>query len=121
LEKLNPPPVRRIPIMIGGGGEKVTLRLVAQYADIWNFGGAPETLRQKSQVLDDWCAKLGRDPRQIVRSTMTGGSYGSADPDEYAELGFSSFACLAVGPDWDLGNLRKLVAWKQARLTRKSK
>ena len=68
-EKLNPPPLRRIPILIGGGGEKVTLRIVAEHADVWHTFGDPETLAHKSQVLDDWCAKVGRDPGEIQRST----------------------------------------------------
>ena len=62
--KLNPAPVqgKRIPIMIGGGGEKVTLRIAAQYADIWTGFGDPDTARHKCAVLDEHCRKLGRDP-----------------------------------------------------------
>ena len=67
--KLNPPPLRRIPILIGGGGEKVTLRIVAQHADIWHTFGDAATLKHKSDVLDRWCGRLGRDPTQIQRST----------------------------------------------------
>jgi probable F420-dependent oxidoreductase len=115
LGKLNPPPVRPIPIMIGGGGEKVTLRLVAQYADIWNIGGDTATLKHKSQVLDDWCAKLGRDPGRIVRSTFAGGALGHSNPDECVQLGFSSFISLVMGPDWDLAPLRDLLAWRRSR------
>ena len=63
-EKLNPPPLRRIPILIGGGGEKVTLRIVAEHADMWHAFGDPATLKRKSDILDDWCAKVGRDPKR---------------------------------------------------------
>lgn len=69
LAALNPPAVGPLPILIGGAGEKVTLRLVAEYADMSNIGGAPDVIRQKNQVLDDWCARLGRDPSSIERTS----------------------------------------------------
>ncbi len=57
------------PFVIGGGGEKLTLRVVAQYADIWNFaGGTVEEFRHKSEVLDGHCVAIGRDPARIERS-----------------------------------------------------
>jgi probable F420-dependent oxidoreductase len=67
--RLNPPPVRPIPILIGGGGERKTLRLAAEYANIWHGFGDLDTLVRKNDILDDWCAKLGRDPGEIERST----------------------------------------------------
>jgi probable F420-dependent oxidoreductase len=67
--KLNPAPTRDIPVMIGGGGERKTLRLVAEHATIWHGFGDAETLAHKNRVLDDWCADLGRDPGEIERST----------------------------------------------------
>jgi probable F420-dependent oxidoreductase len=68
LAKLNPPPTRRIPVLIGGGGERKTLRLVAKHADIWHSFGDPDTFAHKSAVLDRWCAAEGRDPAAIERS-----------------------------------------------------
>ena len=57
------------PFVIGGGGEQLTLRMVAKYADIWNMaGGPPEMLRQKCAILDQHCAEIGRDPATITRS-----------------------------------------------------
>ncbi|GHO56847.1 LLM class F420-dependent oxidoreductase [Ktedonobacter robiniae] len=57
------------PFVIGGAGEKLTLRIVAQYASIWNFvGGDAEVFQQKSAVLDNHCASIGRDPQTIQRS-----------------------------------------------------
>lgn len=59
------------PFVIGGSGEKVTLRITAQYADIWNFvGGSIETFQHKCEVLDGHCAAIGRDPRTIERSVQ---------------------------------------------------
>jgi probable F420-dependent oxidoreductase len=68
LAKLNPPPVGPLPIMIGGGGEKVTLRLVAEHADMWNGFGPPERWAHKNAILDEWCAEVGRDPRAVERT-----------------------------------------------------
>jgi F420-dependent oxidoreductase-like protein len=60
----------RIPIMVGGGGEKKTLRLVAQYADACNVFGSPENVARKYAILDEHCAAVGRDPAEIDRSTL---------------------------------------------------
>jgi len=70
LDELNPPPPGPLPILIGGGGEKITLRLVATYADAWNAFGPPEQYSAKSAVLDRWCADVGRDPAQIRRTVL---------------------------------------------------
>ncbi|HEY3992605.1 MAG TPA: LLM class F420-dependent oxidoreductase [Ktedonobacteraceae bacterium] len=66
-----PKPVQKPtpPFVIGGSGEKLTLRIVAQYADIWNFvGGDIDYFKQKSATLDEHCAVVGRDPQAIQRS-----------------------------------------------------
>ena len=68
LRKLQPPPIGRVPILVGGGGERVTLRITARYADMWNTFGPPATYARKCQVLDDWCGKVGRDPGEIERT-----------------------------------------------------
>jgi F420-dependent oxidoreductase-like protein len=60
----------RIPIMIGGGGERKTLRLVARYADACNVFGTPEAIARKYRILADHCAAVGRDPDEIERSTL---------------------------------------------------
>ena len=59
---------QRLPIMIGGGGEKKTLRSVARYADMWNAMGPPEMLRHKDEVLRAHCEAVGRDQAQIERT-----------------------------------------------------
>ena len=60
-----------IPILIGGSGERVTLRLAAQYADLWHGGGAPELFGHKCRVLDDWCRRVGREPGAATSSMAT--------------------------------------------------
>jgi F420-dependent oxidoreductase-like protein len=69
---LEPKPVQaRLPLLIGGGGERVTLRIAARHADEWNVWGTPELLRHKMQVLDRHAEALGRDPARIARSAVT--------------------------------------------------
>jgi alkanesulfonate monooxygenase len=58
--------------MVGGGGERKTLRLVAQYADACNVFGGPENIARKYAILDAHCKAVGRDPREIERSTLQG-------------------------------------------------
>ena len=67
-----PQPVRRggPPILIGGGGERKTLRLVAKYADMWNGFGDPATIRHKLDVLEEHCRKIRRDPSEIVTTRL---------------------------------------------------
>jgi alkanesulfonate monooxygenase SsuD/methylene tetrahydromethanopterin reductase-like flavin-dependent oxidoreductase (luciferase family) len=67
---LAPKPVQRPhpELMIGGGGEKVTLKLAARHADHWNVWGGPETLARKGAILDAHCRAAGRDPKAITRS-----------------------------------------------------
>ena len=57
-------------LMVGGGGEKVTLRIAAQHADHWNVWGGPATLTHKGRILDQHCAAVGRDPKRILRSAV---------------------------------------------------
>lgn len=68
---LEPKPVQQpLPLLIGGGGERVTLRITARYADEWNVWGTPEILAQKMAVLDGHCRDIGRDPAQIKRTAV---------------------------------------------------
>ncbi|MFT4037105.1 MAG: LLM class F420-dependent oxidoreductase [Thermomicrobiales bacterium] len=72
--RLAPKPVQRPypPIVIGGSGEQLTLRVVAEHADIWNFSGTDvETFRHKHGVLREHCAAIGRDPAEIEVSVQT--------------------------------------------------
>ncbi|HEX4752484.1 MAG TPA: LLM class F420-dependent oxidoreductase [Solirubrobacterales bacterium] len=119
LAKLNPPPVGEIPIMIGGAGEKVTLRLVAQHAKLWHTFADPETYLHKSQVLAEHCERLGRDPATIERVI---GSQASIleHADALAEAGVDELTVgVGGGPDgYDLGEVRELLQWRDARNAR---
>ncbi len=57
-------------ILVGGGGEQRTLRLAARYADICNWFGGLEDMKRKGELLEGYCAEVGRDPRAILRTCM---------------------------------------------------
>jgi len=80
----------RPPIMIGGGGERKTLRLVAQYADATNVFGGPAAIHHKYEVLREHCATIGRDPDEIERSTLQTVNLAAESPaqivDRFGEL-----------------------------------
>ena len=67
---LDPKPVQKPhpELMIGGGGERVTLRVVARQADHWNVWAGPQVLARKSTILEEHCARVGRDSKKINRS-----------------------------------------------------
>jgi probable F420-dependent oxidoreductase len=121
--RLNPAPTRDIPVLIGGGGERKTLRIVAEHADIWHGFGGPETIAHKHAVLDEWCARVGRDPADIERSSGVSPRPGRHPEDvaDYAagaqalyEVGTRLFTVGLSGPDYDRGPVRDLVAWRDA-------
>jgi alkanesulfonate monooxygenase SsuD/methylene tetrahydromethanopterin reductase-like flavin-dependent oxidoreductase (luciferase family) len=97
-----PKPIRRPPILIGGGGEKKTLRMVAQYADVWNSTDAePEVLKHKIEVLTRHCENVGRDVAEIRKTVgLLADPFDDVDGylkrlEEYAELGIDM---INIGP-----------------------
>jgi alkanesulfonate monooxygenase SsuD/methylene tetrahydromethanopterin reductase-like flavin-dependent oxidoreductase (luciferase family) len=80
-----------LPILIGGGGERVTLRLVAQYADMNNFGGGGDTVRAKEPILLEHCKVVGRDPSEIERTASVGTIFIRDDPAEAERVGHAAF------------------------------
>ena len=111
-EQLEPAPTRKIPIMVGGGGEKKTLPLVAKYADIWHGFGDPDTLARKIGILNGYCAENGRDPGEIELSTAV-----QKSPDELGEsltgLGYTLVTTDCDGRSgYDLGLTREWIAYR---------
>jgi probable F420-dependent oxidoreductase len=113
LAKLNPGPTHEIPFLIGGAGEKVTLKLVAQYAQLWHTFADLETYHHKTAVLAEHCAKVGRDPKSIEHVIGTQGNI-LEEAAGLADAGATEVT-IGLGGDgskYDLGELRELLAWR---------
>ena len=122
--RLNPQPLRPIPVLVGGGGERKTLRITAEHADVWHGFGDPATIRHKNLVLDDWCARIGRDPLAIERSA--GVAFMAARHPEDPSLGHAAqaqqlydvgtrlFTVSLTTPPYDLGPIRDVLAWRDS-------
>jgi probable F420-dependent oxidoreductase len=107
LDLLTPPPRGPVPILIGGSGPKVTLRLTAEHADAWNAFGPPESYAEKNRILDEWCAKFDRNPRQIERTVGIQASEVD-DWEAYLDAGAEHIIVMA-GPPFDLDPARRLL------------
>ncbi|MEX2550482.1 MAG: LLM class F420-dependent oxidoreductase [Nitriliruptoraceae bacterium] len=108
LDRLVPPPAGDLPLLIGGGGETVTLRIVAERADIWNGIGPPELIAHKNAVLDRWCADVDRDPAEIERSVLIKAEQTHL-LDDYLEAGVDHLM-VECGDPFDLGPAEALLA-----------
>lgn len=111
LAKLTPGPAGDLPILIGGSGEKVTLRLVAEHGDAWNTFGPPANFAAKNAVLDEWCEKLGRDPAEIERTVAINATE-IDQVDEFLEAG-ATHLIVMTGTPFDLGPVENLLALAQ--------
>jgi probable F420-dependent oxidoreductase len=69
LPRLNPAP-RRMPLLVAGAGPRITLRVAARHAALWNMMGPPDRYAQRNQRLDRWCTELGREPGEIERTVL---------------------------------------------------
>ena len=106
------PPVRNsIPILIGGGGERLTLRLTAEYADLWNGFGPPDSWRHKNAVLTEWCEKLKRNPAEIERTATISMDDIPGQLDAYAQVG-ATHLIVGLGEPWNFGQVERLVRWR---------
>ena len=110
LNQLDPRPTAPIPLLVGAGGERKALRIVAEHANIWNTFAEGAAFSRKSRVLDQHCARVGRDPSQIERSALVGG-----DPDAIGTpllaAGATLFIVLVNAP-YDLATLRSWLIWR---------
>jgi len=103
LGKLNPGPAGDLPILIGGGGEKVTLRLVAEHADAWN--GFADSFAHKNRVLDEWCERVGRDPKAVERTVLLSSA---SEVEPLLEAG-AEHLILGIGSPYDLDGVARLL------------
>lgn len=120
--KLNPAPTRDIPVLIGGSGEKKTLRLVAKHATIWHSFLEVDDYKKRSAILAEHCETIGRDPETIERSTSAGVHTNSVDDvlrraDGLADEGVSLLTVGVGGPDYDMALLKALCDWRDQRNT----
>jgi probable F420-dependent oxidoreductase len=112
IAKLKPGPAGSLPILIGGSGEKVTLRLVAEHAQMWNGLGDPSDFAHKSAVLDEWCRRVGRNPKEIERTANVSVRTGR-DIEDYVEAGLQHFVLRLAHP-FDTANLKKVLKAAEA-------
>ena len=120
-EKLNPPPTRRLPILIGGTGERKTLRMVADHADGWHAGFPehPSELEPKVEALLAWCDRIGRDPGEIEwgigLEPEDKDRVLAEDAETYLEMGFTQFTLGYNGPRWSVDDGVDWLAWRDEK------
>ena len=102
------------PVLIGGGGERKTLRQVARHADVWHGFGDADTIRHKCEVLDGWCEREGRDPAEIERSCGVSRSRPEEVGDALRAVGVTTFQLSAGGPDYELSGLQPWLQYRDA-------
>ncbi len=108
---LNPPPTRKIPVLIGGGGERKTLRMVARHADIWHSFSDAATLERKLGILAEHGQAVGRDTGEIEISVECDDPAAAAP---LRELGASLFTIGTGGPDYDMTAVEAMLAWRDS-------
>ncbi len=113
-EKLNPPPTRDIPILIGGSGEKKTLRIVAEHADIWHSFVGPADYARKLDILREHCDAVGRDLADIELSNETRAK-DFAVADQLREHGVSLFTVGISGDRYDVSVVQRWLDWRDAQ------
>ncbi|HEX7746161.1 MAG TPA: LLM class F420-dependent oxidoreductase [Micromonosporaceae bacterium] len=109
LERLVPGPVGPMPLLLGGGGERRTLRLVAEHADAWNVVlSSPDEFLAKNKRLTAWCEQLGRDPRTVQRSVLINDPAAFGRARDFVDAG-AEHVMLAVGRPFSFEPVRELL------------
>jgi len=120
-EVLNPRPLRTPPVLIGGTGERKTLRMVAEHADGWHAGFPehPSELEPKVEALLAWCDHFGRDPAEIewgIGLEPEDKDRVLADHAEtYLGMGFTQFTLGYDGPDWNVEDAGDWLSWRDEK------
>ena len=120
LQVLNPAPAGELPVLIGGGGERKTLRIVARHADIWHTFAHGDELRHKLEVLSSHCTEVGRAIDDIELSVhLATDRPEDRSPESLSrraeplrELGATLFSVGVSGPDYDMAVVQHLLAWR---------
>jgi probable F420-dependent oxidoreductase len=121
LRALTPRPVRDVPILIGGSGERKTLRMVAEHASGWHSGfpDRPEHMERKIGALRRWCDHYERDPHDIEWGVGVEPDdldrFLTEDADTYVEMGFTQFTLGFNGPDWKVEAGGPWLEWRHRR------
>ena len=125
LARLNPPPVRPMPLLVAGVGERRTLRIVAESADGWHamFPEHPEELEPKVAALRRWCDEVGRDPADIEWGVgVEPGDldrFLARDAATYLEMGFTQFTLGFNGPGWPVDGGAPYLGWRDVENARR--
>jgi probable F420-dependent oxidoreductase len=113
IARLKPGPAGKMPILIGGGGERVMLRLVAEHAQMWNALGSPGQYAHKSAVLDEWCQRIGRDPREIERTANVPSPRSQREVDDWLQAGLQHFV-LRLAQPFATKDLERMIKLRDA-------
>lgn len=114
---VDPLPVQeKLPIIIGVGGGRVTLEIVAEHSDIWNGSGSPDEIANNCSTLDENCKTIGRDPSEIER-TVPGINVANIVEiaDVYLAKGITAIITGSNAPGPGMQRIRDLVAWPGGR------
>ena len=92
----------------------MTLRLVAQYADMWNGSGGPREIARLNGVLNDWCAKVGRDPATIERTLNFDDPSQTSLAEDYLRNSITHLIFETHARGLDFASVEKLIAWRDS-------